>query len=95
MVRTCPGQFLKAERKPPSAKNLLCFKDLPAGSELFTRYDVAFDRQQMKDMLKTFLNVGHWFSGKSKKEFVEDVRPYLEAASKMAGSIKMEDLVRF
>ncbi len=68
---------------------------MEAGEELFTRYDVSFDQNQMKDILKAALNVGHFFSGKSKKEFVREVRPLLEAASKVVGSIKIDNFLSF
>ena len=68
---------------------------MKAGSECLTQYDVAFDKQGMKELLKTALNVGHFFSGKSKSEFVKSVKPYLNAASKIAETIKVDDLVRF
>jgi len=68
---------------------------LDAGQELFVQYDVTFDRQGMKSLLKTALNIGHWFSGKTKKDFVDDIKPYLEVASKAAGAIKLEDFIKF
>ena len=86
------------ECEHPRFGRILCLRTLralEAGQELFTQYDVAFDKQGMKNLLKTALNLGHLFSGKSKSEFVKDVRPYLEAASKMAENIKIEDFVRF
>ena len=82
----------------PRFGRILCLRthrDLKSGSELFTKYDVAFDKQGMKDLLKTALNLGHLFSGKSKTDFVKQVKPYLEAASKMAGNMKFDDLVKF
>ena len=70
-------------------------QDLKAGTELFTKYDVAFDKQGMKNVLKKALDLGHMVSGKSKSQFVKDVKPYLKAASKMAEKIELEDIISF
>ena len=71
------------------------FQALKAGTELLTQYDVAFDKQGMKSFLSLALDVGHFFSGQSKKDFVRTVKPYLEAVTKLAEGIKTEDLVVF
>ena len=65
-------------------------QDLKKGDELFVEYGVRFDVDGIKSTLKTALNVGHWFSGKPKKEFVEDAKPYIEVA---ASFLKMVDKV--
>ena len=53
-------------------------RDIPAGSELFVKYDVTVDSEGFKNALKTALGLGHLFSGKSKEEFSRDVKPYLK-----------------
>jgi hypothetical protein len=53
-------------------------RDIPAGAELFVKYDLAVDGDRFKSALKTALNLGHIFSGKSKQEFAKDVKPYLK-----------------
>ena len=68
---------------------------LVAGEEVFSKYDVAFNKDGMKSLLKTALNIGHFFSGKSKADFVADVKPYLKAASKVAEKVNFQDLVGF
>ena len=44
-------------------------------------------------MLKTALSIGHMISGESKSQFIKDVKPYLESASRMAEGIRIEDLI--
>lgn len=48
----------------------------------------------MKRVLKTALDFGHFFSGKTKGEFASQVKPYLEAASKVAESFNLEDIFK-
>ena len=66
---------------------------LSAGEELFSKYDISFNRNGMKDMLKVALDIGHFFSGKSKGDFVDGVKPYLKAASKAADSLNFDALM--
>jgi hypothetical protein len=49
----------------------------------------------MKSIFQTVLNVGHMFSGKPKTEFIKDIRPYVEAASKLAENIEIDSLLPF
>jgi hypothetical protein len=63
------------------------------GEELFSKYDVSFNKNGMKKMLNIVLDIGHFFSGKSKSEFVDGIKPYMKAASQAAGSLNFEDLV--
>lgn len=87
-----------SECEHPRFGTVLCLaanKDVRAGSELFTLYNVSFDKQGMKSLLKTALSIGHIVSGKDKKSFVKGVKPYLHMASKWAELIKIDDLVQF
>eukprot|EP00094_Tigriopus_californicus_P006204 TCALIF_05970-PA protein Name:"Similar to setd7 Histone-lysine N-methyltransferase SETD7 (Halocynthia roretzi)" AED:0.01 eAED:0.01 QI:153/1/0.8/1/1/1/5/0/491 len=84
-----------SECQHPRFGTVLCLavnKDVKAGSELFTLYNVSFDKQGMKSLLKTALSIGHLVSGKDKKTFVKGVKPYLHMASKWAELIKIDDL---
>ena len=53
-------------------------KDLEAGTELFVKYDITVDGDGLKSALKTALSLGQMFSGKSRKEFAKEVKPYLK-----------------
>ena len=53
------------------------------GTELFTQYEVSMDKEGMKHVLKAALEIGHRYTGKSRKEFAKEVRPYLEMASNL------------
>ena len=70
-------------------------QDLTKGTELFTQYEVAMDKEGMKTVLKAALEIGHRYTGKSRKEFATEVRPYLELASKFAEKINVDYLLSF
>ena len=71
------------------------FQDLPEGTEVLTQYEIALDKDGMKTMLKAALEIGHRYTGKSRKEFANDVRPYLQMASKFADKIDADYLLSF
>ena len=48
------------------------------GDELFVKYDITVDGDGLKSALKTALSLGQIFSGKSRKEFAKEVKPYLK-----------------
>lgn len=70
-------------------------EDIPQNSELFVKYDVAVDSTNLKSVLKTALNLGHIFSGKSKQQFSKDVKPYLKVFSDLVKTVDMKDLIKF
>merc|ERR1719264_471790 len=75
-----------------------CFisnRDLIAGEELFSKYDVAFNRDGMKSALKAALDFGHLISGRSRKDFADFVPPYLKVASKAAENFNTAEYVNF
>ncbi len=51
---------------------------------MFTQYDVSLDKEGMKSAMKIALDVGQWYTGKPKDEFVREVKPILQMAAKMA-----------
>ena len=71
---------------PGTIKNLrfgriLCVetvRDLDEGEELFVKYDITVDGDGLKSALKTALSLGQIFSGKSRREFAKEVKPYLK-----------------
>ena len=71
------------------------FQDLPEGSEVLTQYEIALDKDGMKSMLKAALEIGHRYTGKSRKQFANDVRPYLQLASNFADKIDPDFLMSF
>jgi len=86
------------ECEHPVFGKILCLytlKDLTKGTELFTQYEVAMDKEGMKTVLKAALEIGHRYTGKSRKEFATEVRPYLELASKFAEKINVDYLLSF
>ena len=56
-------------------------KDVEAGDELFVKYDITVDGDGLKSALKTALSLGQIFSGKSRKDFAKEVKPYLKVIS--------------
>ena len=56
-------------------------KDVEAGDELFVKYDITVDGDGLKSALKTALSLGQIFSGKSRKEFAKEVKPYIKVIS--------------
>ena len=53
-------------------------RDLDEGEELFVKYDITVDGDGLKSALKTALSLGQIFSGKSRREFAKEVKPYLK-----------------
>ena len=76
---------------------LIChfFQDIPEGTELFTRYEVALDQDGMKKALKVALELGHRYTGKSRSEFASQVRPYLKMAAQFADQIDVDTILSF
>jgi len=70
-------------------------KDVGEGDELFVKYDITVDGDGLKSALKTALSLGQIFSGKSRKEFARDVKPYLKMVSDVVKKVKMKDLIKF
>ena len=73
---------------------ILCngfLQDLKKGTELFTQYEVAMDKDGMKTVLKAALEIGHRYTGKSRREFANEVRPYLQMASNFAEKLNLND----
>ena len=52
------------------------------------------DKEGMKTVLKAALEIGHRYTGKSRKEFATEVRPYLELASKFAEKVNVDYLLK-
>ena len=71
------------------------FQALSAGEELFSKYDVAFNRDGLKSALKAALDFGHLISGRSRKDFANFVRPYLQVASKAAENFNTAEYISF
>ena len=65
------------------------------GQELFVEYGVQFDTEGLKSTLKTALNLGHWFCGKPKKQFVEDAKPYIDVAANILKLVDKHYKVEF
>ena len=78
-----------------SILNLILFQDTDAGTELFTRYEVALDQDGMKKALKVALELGHRYTGKSRKDFANEVRPYLKMAAQFADQIDVDTILSF
>jgi len=82
----------------PIFGKILCLysmKDIPEGTELFTRYEVALDQDGMKKALKVALELGHRYTGKSRSEFASQVRPYLKMAAQFADQIDVDTILSF
>jgi len=82
------------ECEHPVFGKILCLyttQDLKKGTELFTQYEVSMDKEGMKHVLKAALEIGHRYTGKSRKEFAKEVRPYLEMASNFAEKLNLND----
>ena len=58
--------------------------DVEEGAELFVKYDITVDGDGLKSALKTALTLGQIFSGKSRKEFAKEVKPYLKVDSQIS-----------
>jgi len=82
----------------PIFGRILCLyslADMDAGTELFTRYEVALDQDGMKKALKVALELGHRYTGKSRKDFANEVRPYLKMAAQFADQIDVDTILSF
>jgi hypothetical protein len=44
------------------------------------QYDMIVDEDRMKGVLHMALTIGHLFSGKDRKQFVEDTKPLIQVA---------------
>ena len=62
---------------------------------MFTRYEVALDRDGMKKALKIGLELGHRYTGKSRKEFAHQIKPFLKMAAQFADKIDIDTLLSF
>ena len=71
------------------------FQDLKAGEELFTHYDISLDKAGIKNALHVALGVGQWYTGMPKKDFVNEVKPYLKMAANMADQLDVNHLLGF
>jgi len=79
----------------PRFGNILCVmttRDIESGTELLVKYDVAVDDVGFKRALKMALEVGHLLSGKSRKDFVREAKPYLQVVSDMVNLAKKDFL---
>ena len=56
---------------------------------------MALDGPGVKAALKTALKLGHFFSGKTKEQFVRGIKPYMKIASELANNIKMSNFIKF
>lgn len=82
----------------PRFGRILCVetvRDLDEGEELFVKYDITVDGDGLKSALKTALSLGQIFSGKSRREFAKEVKPYLKMVSDVVKKVKMKDLIKF
>jgi len=82
----------------PIFGKILCLyslKDMVEGTELFTKYEVALDQDGMKKALKVALELGHRYTGKSRKDFANEVRPYLKMAAQFADQIDVDTILSF
>ena len=69
---------------------ILCVEtveDVEEGAELLVKYDITVDGDGLKSALKTALTLGQIFSGKSRKEFAKEVKPYLKVHSQISNPI--------
>ena len=49
----------------------------------------------MKFALNTALQLGQMITGKSKRDFVKEIKPYMKIVSKLASNIKLSDFLKF
>ena len=56
---------------------------------------MALDGAGLKVALKAALKLGHFFSGKTKQEFVRGVKPYMKIASELANNVKLSNFIKF
>ena len=56
---------------------------------------MALDGAGVKAALKAALKLGHFFSGKTKEEFVRGIKPYVKIASDLANNIEMSNFIKF
>ena len=56
---------------------------------------MALDGAGLKVALKAALKLGHFFSGKTKEEFVRGIKPYMKIASEFANNIEMSNFIKF
>ena len=52
---------------------------------------MTMDKQTIQRALKAGLSIGHLVSGKSKDEFVKDVRPFLSTVAQLAEGVSIQD----
>ena len=73
---------------------MTCKKSLFLSLILF-QYDVAVDEEKVKLALKMALQFGQIISGKSKREFVRGIKPYMQIVSDLSKHVKLSDFIRF
>ena len=80
-----------------SYRYLICLSSLKSFNTYFfqLQYDVAVDEEKVKFALKTALQFGQILSGKSKREFVREIKPYMQIVSDLSKHIKLADFIRF
>jgi len=82
----------------PRFGHILCartMRDISSSEELFVKYDVAVDVEGVKFALKTALQFGQMVTGKNKKEFVKEIRPYLKFVSTLTKNLNLADFISF
>ena len=53
------------------------------------------DEEKVKLALKMALQFGQIISGKSKREFVRGIKPYMQIVSDLSKHVKLSDFIRF
>ena len=82
----------------PRFGNILCVvsvKDIKKDQELLVTYNVSVDEDGMKFALKTALQFGQMISGKSRKEFAKEIKPFMKIVANIASNIQLSDMIQF
>ena len=53
------------------------------------------DEERIRFALRTALQLGQMVSGKTKQQFVREIRPYMKMAAELSKQINLADFIKF
>ena len=59
------------------------------------QYGVEVDEEGMRFALRTALQLGQMVSGKSRQQFVREIRPYMKMVAELSKQINLADFIKF
>ena len=80
----------------PRFGHVLCVLCSPSGSvnNLVPQYGVEVDEEGIRFALRTALQLGQMVSGKTKQQFVTEIRPYMKMVVEPSKQVNLADFIK-